>query len=93
MSRDPLAVLRDAARGHDHAPMFKAQIVEAIAQVESLAYEARAVLEHVESDSIPRIGGQCTLCHTYRMKLHSALDPFASTQDSESAVATCGAVG
>ena len=79
MSRGPLEVLREYAGQHGNPEDFD----EAIAQVEALAHEARAVLEHVESDRISRIGVQCTLCHTYRMKLHSALDPFTPGQDSE----------
>ena len=85
MSRGPLEVLRDAKRALDSHDQYRlgTEVCIAIAQVEALAHEARAVLEHVESDRISRIGGQCTLCHTYRMKLHSALDPFTPGQDSE----------
>lgn len=45
----------------------------AMADRELLLSVLKEILDHVEDSSAERIGNQCTLCHTYRMKGHDAI--------------------
>lgn len=38
------------------------------------------VLHHVEDETIERVNGQCTLCHTYRSMIRAAIAKAEATQ-------------
>ncbi len=41
---------------------------------------AKRVLAHVENEDIIRIDNQCTLCHSFRMLLHDAIEKIEEVQ-------------
>lgn len=74
MIRGPLEVLQEAARGHDHAPLFKAEIREAIARIETLVLQARRMMVYNNAPYVPNT--------TFAM-LGDSLAPFTPGHDSE----------
>ena len=67
---------------------------EANAQLTAAAPEMlealRAVLAHVEDEDAPRVGGQCTLCKTYRDMIRAAIAKAERTPESPAEEEKCG---
>ena len=80
----PLAVFSGRGRDEDDA---NAQLTAAAPEMlEAL----RAVLAHVEDEDAPRVGGQCTLCKTYRDMIRAAIAKAERTPESPAEEEKCG---